>query len=169
MTRSKATVEKAHAILTMFSISDPPVDVDWIAKELGFAVVPYDFAEDTSAVLFVDKDSKAIGINERHAPVRQRFSVAHELGHYLSGHEDFTERGEGEKIRVDGRYDPTDPEQRLEQEANDFAAELLMPVHMVKKELAEMGKLDAPVLAGKFQVSEQAMWIQLFTLGLTPG
>lgn len=168
MVRLRAVLEKAQAILKMFAITEPPVDVKWIAKQLGFLVVDYKFAEDTSAVLFIHKGTKAIGVNRAHAPVRQRFSVAHELGHYLGGHEDFTEHGEGEKIQVDGHFDPTDPQQRLEQEANQFAAELLMPEQIVKRELAKMGTLDAPALARKFQVSEQAMWIQLIALNLTP-
>lgn len=168
MPRSKATVGKAHAILEMFSVTEPPVDVNRIAEELGFVVMPHDFSEDTSAVLFIEDGTKAIGVNRSHALVRQRFSVAHELGHYLSGHEDFTERGEGEKINVDGQFNPADPQQRLEQEANEFAAELLMPGHMVKEELARMGSLDGPALASKFNVSEQAMWIQLASLQLTP-
>jgi hypothetical protein len=60
--------------------------------------------------------------------VRQRFSIAHELGHYLCGHEDFPAEGRKEKIRVDGQSDFGDRQERLEMEATEFAAELLMPL-----------------------------------------
>ncbi|MCH7699027.1 MAG: ImmA/IrrE family metallo-endopeptidase [Chloroflexi bacterium] len=152
----------------MFGVHEPPVDVHKIAEQLDFLVVPYDFPDETSAVLYIHEGVKSIGVNQRHAPVRQRFSIAHELGHYLSGHEDYTERGEGEKIQVDGRFDPSDPQQRLEQEANDFAAELLMPEAMVKEEMARMESFDATILARRFDVSEQALWIRLVGLGLAP-
>lgn len=167
MIRSRQSRQKAQNILDMFSVKEPPVDVDAIAERLGFTVLPFDFPEDTSAVLLIEGDSKAIGVNSAHARVRQRFSVAHELGHYLSGHEDFSPRGEGETIRVDGQYDFSDRRQRLEQEANEFAAELLMPGQMLRKDVLEL-QLDAGELARRYEVSEQAMWIQLIDLKLTP-
>ena len=165
MIRSKASRQKAQNILEMFAIQDPPIDVELIARQLGFTVLPYDFPEETSAVLLIDEGTKVIGVNKSHAPTRRRFSIAHELGHYLSGHEDFTE-GRGEKIKVDGQFDFTDRQQRLEQEANEFAAELLMPERMIKKDVAAAGRLDAAALAQRYQVSEQAMWIQLIDLKL---
>jgi Zn-dependent peptidase ImmA (M78 family) len=168
MIRSKASRQKAANILEMFGVTAPPVDVHRIAQELGFLIVPYEFGEDTSALLLIREDAKVIGVNQSDAPVRVRFSIAHELGHYLSGHEDFSARGKEEKIHIDGRFDWTDPQQRQEQEANEFAAELLMPEHLLKWELANLGKLDANELARKFNVSEQAMWIQLVDLKLTP-
>ena len=152
----------------MFRVSSPPVPVETIANELGFVIMPYDFPDDTSGVLLIRPDAKVIGFNQNHSPARQRFSIAHELGHYLNGHEDFSVDGKGEKIRIDGQFDWSDPQQRNEMEANEFAAELLMPSDLIKRDAASQGKLDARQLAERYEVSEQAMWIQLIDLKIAP-
>jgi Zn-dependent peptidase ImmA (M78 family) len=110
-----------------------------------------------------------IGVNELHAHVRQRFTIAHEVAH-LALHED--------ALYVDGlvRRDQRsslafDPQ---EIEANAFAAELLMPRHHVLHELHERvpeGGIADPQklvrqLAKRFDVSEQAMEFRLVNLGL---
>lgn len=170
MIRSRVSRDRASNILEMYRITAPPVPVEDIAQELGFVVVPHDFPEDTSAVLLIRPEGKVIGVNQSHAPVRQRFSIAHELGHYLNGHEDYSHHeSRPERIQVDARYNMTDPEQRLEIEANEFAAELLMPTAMLKRDVAAAAKLDAGDLAKRYSVSEQAMWIQLIDLKLAPG
>jgi len=115
-------------------------------------------------MLLIREDAKAIGVNQHHAYTRQRFTIAHELGHYLSGHEDFSVRGKQEKIRVDGQFNWADPEQRQEQEANEFAAELLMPEKLIRQDVAAAGPIDASALAKRYEVSEQALWIQLVDL-----
>lgn len=160
--RSKYVRQQARSVLEMVGIAEPPVDVHRIAKTLGFLVLTQEFPDDTSAILYIEGDVKGIGVNGLHAPTRQRFSLAHELGHYLSGHEDF---GGGERIHVDSTFDYSDPQQRQEMEANEFAAELLMPEPMLRRDLGEFG-LDAVRLAKRYEVSEQAMWIQLIDLKL---
>ncbi len=160
MIRFKIAREKALNILQMFRIKVPPVDVEKIAALLGFKVIPFDFPETTSAVIRIEGSSKVIGVNKNHAPVRQRFSIAHELGHYLSGHENFTHE---KKIVVDPDKRYLDPEHQQEQEADEFAAELLMPEFMLKDD-ANSKNLNIIELAKKFNVSEQAMTIQVVNL-----
>jgi Zn-dependent peptidase ImmA (M78 family) len=55
-----------------------------------------------------------------------------------------------------------------EKEADEFAAELLMPESMLKIDVLQ-NRLKAEELAKKYQVSEQALWIQLVSLKLVPG
>lgn len=162
MIRSRLAREKAHNILSMYKIIEPPVDVIKIANMLGFQIIPFDFPEMTSAVIRIKGTSKVIGINKKQVEVRQRFSIAHELGHYLSGHVNFTHE---KKIFVEQDKKYLDPQHRQEEEANEFAAELLMPEFMLKKDVLE-NKLDAVNLAKKYNVSEQAMLIQLINLKL---
>lgn len=164
MIRSKLAREKAHNILTMFKITEPPVNVISIAEGLGFKVVPHDFPDTMSATIVIENGIKAIGVNKSHPIVRQSFSIAHELGHYLSGHDDFSYEKKT-FIEKDKRY--LDPSHRVEEEADEFAAELLMPEFMLKKDVLE-NKLDIPSLAKKYKVSEQAMTIQLINLKLLP-
>jgi Zn-dependent peptidase ImmA (M78 family) len=123
-----------------------------------------------SGVLFrSDTGETVIGVNDSHSPTRQRFTIAHELGHfrlhpdtlYLDG---FVRRDDQSSLAVS----------RHEIEANAFAAELLMPREQVLEELnaslqrqpdADPGKLVRR-LARMFDVSEQAMEFRLLNLGV---
>lgn len=164
MIRYHIARDKAHSILSMYKIIEPPVPVEKIAKLLGFEVEPFDFPDSISAVIRIKGTIKVIGVNKNQAETRQRFSIGHELGHYLSGHENFDHE---KKIVVDPEKKYLDPQYRAEQEADEFAAEILMPEFMLKKYVEEE-KLDTPSLAEKFNVSDQAMLIQLINLKLTP-
>ncbi len=164
MIRSKLAREKANNILRMYGVKKPAVDVHLVAQLLGFKIIPHDFPETVSAVIKIKDGVKVIGVNKNHSETRQRFSISHELGHYLSGHDDFSH----EKMVVDKEKKYLDPHYRDEQEADEFAAELLMPEFMLKKDILE-DNLDASTLARRYNVSEQAMWIQLINLELTPG
>ncbi len=164
MIRYQIAREKAHSILQMYRITDAPVPVERISKLLGFEVVPFDFPDEISAVIRITGKVKVIGVNKNQPETRQHFSIAHELGHYLSGHENFDH---GKNTFVDPNKKYLDPQYRAEQEADEFAAELLMPEALMKKYVLEE-KLEIPALAEKFQVSEQAMLIQMINLKLTP-
>lgn len=153
---------KANSLLTMFSIATRPVDVELIATKLGFKVVPYDFPDTMSAVVRIYEDGqKVIGVNKNQAEVRQRFSLAHELGHYLMGHENFSH----DQIVIDPERKYQDPNFLMEQEADEFAAELLMPAYLLKEDLRDNeNALAIAKLANRYKVSEQAMWIQAVNL-----
>lgn len=162
MIRSRLAREKAHGILKMYRVSTSPVDVVDIAGKLGFKVSPFPFPDTISAVIRTEGSKKVIGVNQKHPETRQRFSIAHELGRYLSGHENFSHE---HNIFVDRDKKYLDPHHRDEEEADEFAAELLMPEYMLKVDVLEK-KMSAPDLANKYNVSEQAMWIQLINLKL---
>lgn len=165
MFRSRYVRQKAHNILELAGITEPPVDVEHIAGVLGFKVVSYDFDDDgISGMLVIEDDVRAIAVNRQHHRNRRRFSVAHELGHFLAGHEDYEHKDfvEQKKFYVDDTFATHDPK---EQEANEFAAELLMPERLLKQDLAA-GLKDPKELARRYGVSEQALWIQLIDLKL---
>lgn len=157
-----ANRQKALSVLKMAGITKAPVDMDKVARALGFTIIPHDFPEDTSGVIFIEGKTKSIGVNKNHSLNRQRFTAAHEFGHYLNGHQHYD--GEG-KIFEDKEFDYLNPQHRQEKEADAFAAELLMPKHFLEKDLAKY-RLDLPKLTGIYQVSEQAMWIRLTSLRL---
>lgn len=93
-----------------------------------------------------DGGSWLIELNADRSLTAQRFSVGHELGHLNLSH-----NGCG-----------TDANQ--EREANTFAAELLMPLGLVKAELKREHSLSS--LAAAFEVSVEAMTIKLNEQGL---
>ena len=168
--RPNRAEQAALELVERFGITEAPVPVETIAEELGADVQIEPLEGGLSGVLYRDGDRKVIGVNGWHAEVRQRFTIAHELGH-LQLHQD--------TLFVDGLLHRDTMSSRAvnthEIEANAFAAELLMPRHILLEELrqripksgiADPGRLTKQ-LAKSFEVSEQAMEFRLANLGLT--
>jgi len=156
------TAEQTDSLLKMAHIKEAPVDVHNIAQQLGFTIIEADFPENYSGEIFIEGKVKSIGINKNHTSKRQRFSIAHELGHYLNAHEYFDENGTSLEEKD---FDYHNPIHRQEHEANMFASSLLMPKEFLIKDLDTLG-LDIAKLTEKYQVSEQALWVRLTTLKL---
>lgn len=98
----------------------------------------------------------SIEYNVSEPPVRQRFTVAHELGHFALGHEDAPRDAGNFQSSGDLR----------ERQANKFAAELLMPASLVTH-YYQSGLADSvETLANIFGVSKDAMGYRLINLGL---
>ena len=160
---------KAKELLLKAEIKRVPVPVERLPSLVG-AVVRYEpFDGRLSGMVHRSSTGKTIiGVNSSHPNTRQRFTIAHELGHILL-HKD-------ERFHVDQTASIRfrDEESSLatnteEIESNQFAAELLMPENLVRKEITRLaGSLDPedaiPVLAARFEVSEQAMTLRLTKL-----
>ena len=145
--------------LDLVGCENPPVPVGEMAKKLDLSVVEFDFSENISGVL--KKEKKVIGVNKKHHPLRQRFTIAHEMGHFLLGHE----LGKDEDfIEDDTLRKPTS----LEREANVFASFLLMPREWIRDRVKKLGVDGQTIrtLAREFEVSEQAVTIRLLELDL---
>ncbi|WP_028631753.1 ImmA/IrrE family metallo-endopeptidase [Pseudomonas parafulva] len=91
------------------------------------------------------------------APVRQRFTIAHEIGHHVHGDLD-APRDTTEQFSARAR----DPK---EVAANRFAAALLMPAALVKHMILEQRVTDLTRLAKAFGVSTAAMEFRLKAIG----
>jgi Zn-dependent peptidase ImmA (M78 family) len=172
--RIEAARRAAETLIERLDIRTAPVDVAFIARTLGLQIVYNDLGEDVSGLL-VTKDSKAaICVREGDALVRQRFTIAHEIGHFVLRHQ----FEDGEHVHVDEGFKVTarsntrtlghDPK---EVEANQFAAALLMPSALLRPRVKRFGVVhlqDHQVveLAREFRVSEQAMALRLNALGL---
>ena len=169
MSTPSAAERKAIGVLERLGIVEVPVPVEQIARRLGAQVAYEDFDGDISGMLFRDEGRKVIGVNSRHAPTRQRFTVAHEVGHL--------EMHKGQRVFIDRfvRVNMRDGQTNLEErQANAFAAELLMPRALVPDEterlLARHRDVTQPelvsTLAQRFQVSPAAMQYRLMNLGM---
>lgn len=152
--------EKAQNLLTMAGINKAPVDLKKIAKLLGFMIISFPFPDKRRGMVFVEGSIKAIGINEKHPITLQRYTIGHELGHFVNGHE----HEDNEFIEDESKYFNHHFQQ--EREADAFSSELLMPKIFLEKDLLLNG-LNIEKLTDLYQVSEQAMWIRLKTLRLT--
>jgi Zn-dependent peptidase ImmA (M78 family)/DNA-binding XRE family transcriptional regulator len=149
----------AKEILTKLGRTRPPIDVLAVARDLGVAVFARSFPDALSALILRHGKNAFIGVNSHQAPVRQRFSVAHELGHFVLHHRDhhFIDYGfptEGEVPGYNWEH---------ERGANQFAAELLMPEDVIRRD-ARTTSLAR--LARRYDVSQEAMGFRLANLGL---
>lgn len=150
--------DKVRTILEKIGITEPPVDVWKVAIFFGIKIIPYSqFPDKFSGTVVNQGNFTLIGINSNHSKNRQRFTIAHELGHFLLGH----------KIDDTLKEELLDRPINQEREADEFAGELLMPRDFLKKDLENRKeKLTIPLLAQQYSVSEQAMSIRLLRTGL---
>ncbi|WP_449396287.1 ImmA/IrrE family metallo-endopeptidase [Devosia riboflavina] len=119
----------AQEVIERIGKTRPPVDPEAVAELLGVQVVYADlgddFAESVSGFIEMDALPPRIVVNNAIHPNRMTFTIAHELGHFLMHKEYAT----GENYRVMPRRNVYDgPKPPEEQEADAFAAELLVPL-----------------------------------------
>jgi Zn-dependent peptidase ImmA (M78 family) len=170
----KSPEKEAQKLLKDLGITGPPVRVEKIATKLKarLAFEPFEGKDDISGILYRDGKRAVIGVNSSHSGVRQRFTIAHEIGHLvLHEGELFVDQA----VRVNFRDKRSSlAEDRREIEANRFAAELLMPQEMIKREVVKcIAKKKITTeeelvaeLAKVFKVSAQAMGYRLFNIGI---
>lgn len=141
-----------------------PVDVKKIAASMGIRVIP-DPMMTASGVIEMKSDGPVIRYSNTEAPVRQRFTIAHEIGHYALGHME----GNTKKFRDDATTFSSSSGKPEEREANTFAARLLMPAKVVRFAVNEKGIRSIERLAEIFEVSQVAMKYRLINLGILNG
>ncbi|WP_305787838.1 ImmA/IrrE family metallo-endopeptidase [Symbioplanes lichenis] len=166
---------KAEAFLRQHKSLRPPIDVEKLALAEGIVVARNEFSGNESGFALSQGETRIIGVNSSTHPRRQRFTIAHELGHLLLHHKPLIV---DHSILVSRRNEisalGTDQE---EIEANAFAAALLMPADAVERELSNAMKRirdfdrDRAVqkLASVFDVSTDAMGYRLVNLNLITG
>ena len=165
---------KAAELLQEVGIDTPPVPVEQLAECMGAVVRYAPFDGQMSGLLHRSENENraVIGVNSLHPTVRQRFSIAHELGHLIL-HKPALQIDQHAFVsfRTSMSSSATDPD---EVEANQFAAALLMPEALLKQCVHQFGEnpdVEDAIreLAQQFDVSAQAMTIRLTSLGeITP-
>jgi len=166
------------SVPNVLRIGSMEIDVKLLASKKGIKLVEYDFGEDISGVLLYDGKEATIGYSRNNGYNRQRFTIAHELGHFTLGHQ-----RKGVFVDTPDKYfppkfrnkDSSTGENTQEIEANAFAAALLMPEKLVM-EVIDRIKLQhlhleenynlTDQLAGFFGVSPQAMLFRLNRLDI---
>ncbi len=129
-----------------------PVDPARIAKELGIDVFEAQLdASVSGAIIKRPNTDPTILLNREDAPNRQRFTCAHELGHYVL-HSDRPDEYEYIDYRAGLASSGSDDEERF---ANSFAANLLMPAKEIRARVKDGD--SAVELAFEFRVSQEAM------------
>lgn len=147
-----------------------PVDVYAIIRALNIELVFPNLLESMGQLSgYIEKSDGRyrIGVNGSDHEVRQRFTAAHELGHFIY-HRHLIDAGVDDdrlyRSMPGGKYYNTNIGDSQERQANQFAANLLMPTHLLK-DLKNRGFNLPADLAAELNVSKPAMRIRL---GLPP-
>lgn len=138
-----------------FGGDELPVPVESIAEDLlGLAV---ELRDDLPVSGMLLPSERRIVVRSDESDPRRRFTIAHELGHWICQ----CQEGEMKPVYCRAEEIGVDPEAKaMEREANIFAANLLMP----EPSLREVAQDEA---SARFGVSEEAMAWRLFNLGLS--
>lgn len=160
VSREMQKIRDEHRQIIEASHGELPVKLSALARQLGVRVVASTLPVGISGELRpVTEDEFTISINRHDSQKRQRFTVAHELAHFLL-HRD--QIGNGIKDDVLYRSGLSDTR---EAEANRLAADILMPMEQVRRKLANYGGVPSEDVVSKlamdFGVSDAAMRIRL--------
>lgn len=147
-------INESKNILATFGVDSPPVPLIDIVASHGLNIVYADFStikKGNEIAGFIDFKKKRIIVNKDDSPNRQRFTIAHELGHYIL-HQDYVKDAKKYKVLLrrplkDANYTPE------ERAANCFAAYLLVPSNLLKK----YNDIPNSIAASLFAVSEDVI------------
>jgi Zn-dependent peptidase ImmA (M78 family) len=142
-----------------------PVPIEEIAIALDIKeILPLE-AEgfEGGLITYSDKSEGTILVNKKNSHQRQRFTIGHELGHFLSPwHEPTADNGflckSSDFVVSDQKT--KNKAHRIEAEANKFSASLLMPEKYLRKDIRALGDPDLKhiwQLADKYDVSKEAL------------
>lgn len=155
--------ESPMAVIARHQLA-PPVRLKPIADELGIRVLRMSLGKAIAGQLIRDRlrggpSGFVVYLNSDDSINRQKFTLAHEIAHFVL-HRDLIENGV-----IDDTMYRSDLDSHYEVQANQLAADILMPIRLVKKALSV--EKDPKKLANMFEVSEQAMNIRLSGLKIT--
>jgi len=163
---------EAVKLLQKYNVRSAPVPLENIADSLGVAIRKTKLDSKVDGFLYSTTGKSVIGVNQSNVRPRQRFTIAHELGHFLLHRRQILHVDEKDALSLRNQLSAqgVDP---YEIEANSFAANLLMPRELLAGDLSTIridpedtkGKRTIKLLADKYEVSEQALLIRLGTLG----
>lgn len=167
--------QRAQALIEAYDVKGPPTPLERIVRGEGALLQYVPLDDELSGMAFEKEGVPVIAVNALHHPNRQRFTIAHELGHVLLHREVISGQ-----VHVDKEFrvlpdlvlnrdqlaaSGTDP---LEIDANAFASELLIPKAWVEQEIAGAWNMDddekMASLARKFRVSVTAIQFRLVNL-----
>lgn len=170
------TIElKASNLLENNDLLATPINVKLLIRKLKIKLDSVDFGSEISGILYSENGKTKIGYNEKESEVRQRFTMAHELGHYVLHLNENQNKMFLDNVKVMFRKQAvTRIEKNQEREANIFAASLLMPEILVNKRFEQYTSNNQLLtheeiiskLAKEFKVSEVAMTYRLMNIKL---
>lgn len=140
---------------------EAPVDITALANDLGLSVYEeYDLPAGISGKICRDSTDNSdsgysISVNADESYLRRRFTIAHECAHYILHRSKI-----GDGLSDDAMYRSEKMNSKEEFEANNLAADLLMPRSLVAKFMRQ-GLSNPSDLAERFRVSQPAMRVRM--------
>lgn len=170
--RKSEIIEKAKEVCKEKNVSEYPVKIVDLCKKYGITVYEEYLPSQVSGFIVIQDEKfnkydsgKVIVVNLSELGSRRRFTVAHELGHYI------LHRKEDEPLYA---HRDSGADGQIEQEANIFASNILMPEELVRHaldlndkplvELSDFYKIG--YIANQFAVSRTAAQVRLEQLGI---
>lgn len=157
--------KQAEDLIDELGIATPDeIDVDAIAYDAGVEVV-YDLLDGCEATLVGYKDQATATIRPNSIRGRERFSIAHELGHWR------LHRGRSFRCRVDEPDQNLQANRDVEMQADTFASHLLMPSALFNPAVAATkrpGFAEIDEIAKAFDTSRLATAIRLVDINTLP-
>ena len=153
------TADKLTIVNDYIDETGVPVQVVPLANRLGIKVYRTPWPDSISGKIQRDTDRGgdsgfAIFVNQHHNTNRRRFTIAHEIAHFIL-HQDQI----GDGIFDDALY-RSGLSSRVERQANELAADILMLLRILLP-MIDGKDVDVGSLAKTFQVSPSAMSIRL--------
>lgn len=178
MKTPKINIERIASNLSLQGGIKPSINVEKVAEFLGLEIKEDDLGSDVSGVLVIKNGKGVIGVSKDETDniVRRRFTIAHEIGHYVLHRfsQDLFIDQHNFKAVFHRDTSSSSGKVTMEREANAFAAALLMPKTLIIKELSKKSYSFNFVeeeeediiyrLAKEFKVSRQAMTFRLANL-----
>jgi Zn-dependent peptidase ImmA (M78 family) len=147
-------IREAKRIVEEFGFSAPPINPLTLTRDLGVNVSFVKLSQEHQNVSgFYDAADDAIYVNKDEFPKRKTFTIAHELGHKIL-HREWAASNDYRVLMRDQHLKVVDPR---EQEANAFAAHLLVPTKMLAtyrhvasvEELSDLFAVSMPVIKNR--------------------
>ena len=115
--RAEEAIQKANRVVRQCGTRN----ADRIARELGLIVMPRDFSRQKGAYIVIERN-RYIFINKHLDPVMHDIVLLHEIGHDCLHRREAIQVGGLQEFNI---FDMRD--QRMEYEANMFAAQVALP------------------------------------------
>ena len=140
----------ANDLVEEIGLLEPPLSlkrvIDHLQSKHKIQILMHDTGENISGFVAYDYDEgieyAVIAVNENHGWFRKRFTIAHEIGHFLLEHK-------GSML----------PKNVKEAEANVFAAELLIPKKFLTPDCKR--RLNLSQLKERYRVNGQVIYIKM--------
>jgi len=165
--------KSAEQVLKDCGIKERPVPLDKIIEQNRILRVDLPANGDIFGAIVKQNGRVIIAVNPNQHANRQRFTIAHELGHFFN--HDYGTNGQ-EHVDGDFRLHWRNGKSSQgvdwhEIEANRFAASLLMPEDLLREDVERSLPMDNQAvrkLAALYKVSRIAMQYRLVNLGILP-